>query len=301
MANGLLSRFLTDIKPFSLGLAAVKTGSKWKYINSSGDFICRESFDEAGYFNYCMELEPAEKLAVVKVNDSILYLKDDGTVIRPRKNSNRYQFISQILLDDFGTMYASANYGLAMNGQWIIFPEMKKEDFRYNTSIGGDGLIKFRKNRKWGFLDTNGRIAIEPRFNDARNFNNGYGIINNDGKWGIINTNGEYILDPQKYDIRKIDAYGFIHITDDRQVGLLDLKGNEILPAKYGWCSSVSGDIIHVVGKDYKHGLMDKNGREILSLIYNELIYYSDNMIYLRRDKEEGYINIKGEWLWGPY
>jgi len=65
---------------------------------------------------------------------------------------------------------------------------------------------EFRGN--WGFIDTNGNWAIQPEFDKARDFSNGFAAVNKNGQWGFIDQNGNLVIPPQ-FD----SAKDFIRIT----------------------------------------------------------------------------------------
>lgn len=50
---------------------------------------------------------------------------------------------------------------------------------------------------KWGFVDTEGKIVIEPQYDDALSFVNGFAAVCKDGQWGYINTANEACVDFQ--------------------------------------------------------------------------------------------------------
>ena len=60
-----------------------------------------------------------------------------------------------------------------------------------------DSYAAVKKDGKWGFMDVNGKMVIEPQFEDARSFCNGYAAIAKDGEWGFINAKGTIVIEPQ--------------------------------------------------------------------------------------------------------
>ena len=65
------------------------------------------------------------------------------------------------------------------------------------------GLINYRDHGKWGYLDPQGDIAIQPQWDYAESFEEGYACVFNgslnergnpaQGSYAIINTDGEYV------------------------------------------------------------------------------------------------------------
>ncbi len=59
-------------------------------------------------------------------------------------------------------------------------------------------LIAFQNSKgKWGFVDSKGKVVIEPAFNEARSFSNGLAAVSNGETWGFINEAGQLVIDYQ--------------------------------------------------------------------------------------------------------
>ena len=50
---------------------------------------------------------------------------------------------------------------------------------------------------KYGFIDKNGKVVIEPQFDYAGAFSEGLGKVKKDGKWGFIDKSGKVVIEPQ--------------------------------------------------------------------------------------------------------
>ena len=53
--------------------------------------------------------------------------------------------------------------------------------------------------KKYGFIDKNGKVVIEPQFDNVEDFIEGFWKVEKDGKWGFIDKNGKVVIEPQ-YD-----------------------------------------------------------------------------------------------------
>jgi len=49
-----------------------------------------------------------------------------------------------------------------------------------------EGLARFQKDGKWGFINRKGRMVIEPRFEWVIDFHEGFACIKKNKKWGFI-------------------------------------------------------------------------------------------------------------------
>ena len=51
--------------------------------------------------------------------------------------------------------------------------------------------------KKYGFIDKNGKVVIEPQFDGADAFSEGLARVKKDRKWGFIDKSGKVVIEPQ--------------------------------------------------------------------------------------------------------
>lgn len=96
--------------------------------------------------------------------------------------------------------YASNGIVVAsVGGKYGIYDESgkSKNDFSatdMDICMGGRIAYKDAKG-KWGFVNSDGKIAIEPKFDEAMSFSNGLAAVRSGDKWGFINESGELVID----------------------------------------------------------------------------------------------------------
>lgn len=92
-----------------------------------------------------------------------------------------------------------------------------------------NGLALFRTNGHYGYLERSGQVAIEPTFDVAFSFINGYACvgkkINGKVKYGCINTNGIIVV-PYTYDSDFHFENGIALVSKNEKLGLIDVFGN---------------------------------------------------------------------------
>ncbi|HLR38105.1 MAG TPA: WG repeat-containing protein [Chitinophagaceae bacterium] len=62
-------------------------------------------------------------------------------------------------------------------------------------------------NGRFGFVDSVGKLVIQPEYSDVRLFKNGFAVVKKDGKYGVINTKNEVVV-PFKYAAAEIEDRG---------------------------------------------------------------------------------------------
>lgn len=76
---------------------------------------------------------------------------------------------------------------------------------------------------KWGFVDTKGNVVIEPQYEDARSFSNGFAAVKSNGKWGFIDTKGKMCIDPVFDEAKDMNSKGNVFIKQNGIWSLLSL------------------------------------------------------------------------------
>ena len=139
-------------EPFSNGLAAVQSKSKWGYIDKKGMMIVQTQFDAAGPF--------AEGLAQIQIANKMGYIDATGKiVIEPRF--------------ELDTQQEDPDEKIEMIGKFV------------------DGLACVRfavgaeANAHWGFIDKTGKFVIPPHYEKAEMFSEGLAAVQQNGKVGL--------------------------------------------------------------------------------------------------------------------
>ena len=60
-----------------------------------------------------------------------------------------------------------------------------------------NNLFASKSNNKWGFVDLKDNVKVPYEYDEVTEFNEfGFAGVHKDGKWGVINENGEIVLEP---------------------------------------------------------------------------------------------------------
>ncbi len=104
-----------------------------------------------------------------------------------------YSGLPQVMVEQENSQGAGL-YDLK-NGKYIIEPG-QYEDFTF--LIGGKA--KVRKDGRYGFVDVNGQVVIEPEYDQASLFNNGVVLVQKDDQLNAMDSDGNYILEPVRVE-----------------------------------------------------------------------------------------------------
>lgn len=101
--------------------------------------------------------------------------------------------------------------------------------------------VRDKQTKKYGYQAKNKTWVIEPRFDGASRFNDGFAEVTIDGYKGLIDETGELILPAEYDDIKKFDKNGLCEVMRKegrtKLRGVADRSGRIIIPVD---CHSVN-------------------------------------------------------------
>jgi hypothetical protein len=181
--------------PFKEGLAGVVKNNKVGFINPKGELKIGFQFEYK--HDQC---EFSYGRARVTLNGKDCYIDKAGKVVIPPKYKDCDPFFSE------GLVFVKDNVGEAYYidtlGHVAIDFSQQPYYVNVNDNMFSDGrlLVQDDVSKKYGYIDRQGRIVIECKYDNARGFNKGIaGVFNNKpGRWGFINKFGKVKI-PFKY------------------------------------------------------------------------------------------------------
>jgi len=161
----------------------------------------------------------------------------------------------------------------------------------------GEGMIGFKRNSKYGFIDIIKRkITIAPHypyFNSP--FSEGLhpAPIKLNEREGYIDKEDNMVIEPI-YEFAGKFCGGIASVQKNGLYGAIDKKNNIIIPFKYDFVYSNHGGVSMVEikdGKIRKFGLLNSKGETILPCIYDSIIWKTDNVIWAEKNGQLGAID----------
>lgn len=86
--------------------------------------------------------------------------------------------------------------------------EASKLSFDNARAFTPDGYAAVCKDGKWGFLDADGKLAIDYLYDDAQSFQNGLAAVCKDNLWGYIDIEGNLVIEPRFVEATHFSAEG---------------------------------------------------------------------------------------------
>lgn len=212
-------------------------------------------------------------------------------------------------------------YGLIdLSGKEVLSVEYNE----ISTLKGTENSILVQKDGKYGLVNSEGSSVIDTNYKEIKNvsddYKQGYIIIDENDKYGLISYNKEQLLSNEYEkitgiygtklyviskngkqqlinkekevvlekgfdDIKQIlqSEEGIIY-TSKNKYGVMDLKGETIIPSEYEEIKEAK-DSIFIAKKDGKYGVIDKDKNERIEFKYSKITYNKQADIYFAEDE----------------
>jgi len=164
-----------------------------------------------------------------------------------------------------------------------------------------NGLACVSLNGKTGFINRNGKVVVPFIWDAAESFSEGLAVVEKNGKSGCIDTTGKIVLSPKYANLHQYNDGLIAYEDNNGKWGFIDRTGKIIIEPQYegGWGSYgifINGlCLISVRQSIRKYGFIKKDGKETIGFIYDEAKLFSEGLVAVRKDKKYGYINKEGE------
>ncbi|MDD5585129.1 MAG: WG repeat-containing protein, partial [Candidatus Omnitrophica bacterium] len=115
-----------------------------------------------------------------------------------------------------------------------------------------EGLAAVKVNQQWGYIDMTGKLAIEPRYDDAEPFSDGRALVKENGKYGYLDPSGAVAIEPRFFDKTYSFANGLALVKMNNKYGFIDTLGNFVVLPQYDDARSFSQGLALVGIADFK-------------------------------------------------
>lgn len=165
-------------------------------------------------------------------------------------------------------------------------------------------LIPVRIEGKFGFIDKDANLVIKTLFDKYMDtFDNENSLIRIciDGKWGVINAKGQVII-PTEYSVILIsDNQQLFTVTKGYKTGVLDLEQNIVIEfGEYSYIDGYDSGLARVKIQD-KWGIIDSIGEVVLPVEFDNIWnFYKKNRINTSVEKNGVRSNVYFNDLYRP-
>lgn len=180
--------------------------------------------------------------------------------------------------------------------------QSKKDDFsdiindsRVNTKEVGlrEGIEYFQviENGKYGFRDLDGNIVIQPQFDMAEMFSEGYSAVQIGEKWGLIDTKGNYVIKPH-YEFMGGVHDGLSSFRENDRYGFITPTGVVKIQPQFFWVDLFSEELC-AISTDFKSkeprkfGYIDTTGKIVIDLMFEAAVKFENG---------KAKVQLNGKW-----
>ena len=151
-----------EVFPFSDGLALVKEGERYAFIDTLGRV--RHAFDTTVHSVTPFAFGRALLWVSTRIGKRYGFLDTAGTWVIPPTYESASSFSDSLAVVD------NQSY-VDVNGKSVTIPG---ERVRSGSFSGGLAPVLLERKGRWGYMDRTGKLVIEPDFYDANDFVNGW-------------------------------------------------------------------------------------------------------------------------------
>ncbi len=256
-----------EARPFSDGLAAVRVGHRWGFVDSEGREAIPPRFLAVSDF--------AAGLAAVQepVNGRWGFLDRSKTyAIEPTwHRAHAFADGRAVVGRSVGTTSSRISLGQTIYsfglidraGKVVRAPATDLDDpERWSTAWRfSEGLLAVQVGgRRWGYAKPDGTWAIEPRFEVAQPFSEGFAAVRQDGRWGVIRRDGTWLLEPRFGDATPF-RQGRCAVEAAQGYAFVDGEGSLPYEQRYRWARPFSEGLA-AVNTDAGWGFVDLAGQQ---------------------------------------
>ncbi|HMO19521.1 MAG TPA: WG repeat-containing protein, partial [Candidatus Melainabacteria bacterium] len=174
-------------------------------------------------------------------------------------------------------------------------------------------LNKVPMGRIWGYIDTTGKIVIEPKYSFAGDFNNGIALVEtNRGRLSIIDRSGFVLKEFDKEYEFPLRTFGFwgrypadkLYLCKEGPLRRKPREKNQSVSGLGG------GKVLRLEGIPHAHtmkgrklqrrktkpysGVLSDKGKLIVPFKYDSIIPFSEDLAAVCCGKSWGYVNLNG-------
>lgn len=126
-------------------------------------------------------------------------------------------------------------------------------------------LFPVEIDRSWGYINAEGRVILEPFYDDAEPFSEGLAAVRFRGQWGYIDESGAFVIRPQ-YQGAEPFSEGKAVVKFDNRRGYIDRTGAFVINPQFTAAFPFSEERAYIRTDSYDWEYIDPSGTIIRTL-----------------------------------
>ncbi|MDR1163209.1 MAG: WG repeat-containing protein, partial [Candidatus Accumulibacter sp.] len=284
------------------GIAKVRQGGLYGFLDRQGNFLATPRFDDAGYFWY--------GLAEVKVGEKWGYIDKTGALVIPA----RFEDTGAFAANGLAAAREKGKWGyIDRKGEWVIPPAFN-EAFRFSengTARVRDYPIAWGAQRiRWRILDAKGK-TLKLLYDTPKPLFQGKVMLLNDRTRQkflsqiLVNDQRKIIpLAPYRIAPQWSERGNLLRLVgeeEDAQERLLTADGRILVPPEGDFLGHEGDFLVYGSGsgKNWNFTLLDKNGKLIARIASDSgsIRHLREDWLSYRRNGKYGLVHSSGRIL----
>lgn len=188
--------------------------------------------------------------------------------------------------------WGAVNY---MDKQLIPF---EFDEISFLEKTGKKVIRVYKKESKYGLIDTLGQIQISAVFDDIGSLSEGKLAVKRNNVWGFVNGLGTEII-PCRFQNVGNFSEGLVAVKIGNQWGYADKMGEIILKPQFTRCGNFNNDLTWFYnGRDY--GYIDKTGAIKIKEKYQKAFDFQFKVARVVENGKFGLIDPEGDYILRP-
>lgn len=249
----LIEPMYNAVAGFIGGTAIIELDHKQGLIDSSGGTLIPPVWDFMDYAS-C-----GHSLALDFESMMYRYIRVQG-----ERNLTGSFDIAHAFSENRAIVIQDGKYGVIdEEGNWIVQCQCDDMLDQYHA-----GLLGAKKDDQWGYLDLEGQWVIPPQWDTVSDFApNGLAAVCQDGAWGYIQRDGVVAIQTMYASVH--DFMGsYAVVNQNNRYGLVDSKGEIVIPCIWNDISYRSDEPIAVKNDDGFYGFVDMENHVVIDFDY---------------------------------
>jgi len=304
-------------------LIPYRTLDKWGYSNREKQMVIPAIYDQTFRF--------IGQIARVKLKGKYGLITADGKEFLPPIYDEIEDFSTGYFLNEDGScsIFKDGKYGLvSCYGKILVdancdspeeaviiaaklgwngcvphtfHPSIPLETIKNIEVIGAyaDGVAPFRKDNRWGLITEEGKILIEPKYDNIPGKENESWPFLHAEKWGILDNTGNAIVDAQ-FDGSRGFSNGQAACQEAGLWGAIDLSGNWVIEPQYSELGEFR-DGLSAAQKDGLYGFINETGEVVIDFQFQEVLDFYDGACAIFEEDMIYFIDKSGKTISEKY
>jgi hypothetical protein len=158
-----------------------------------------------------------------------------------------------------------------------------------------EGFAAYCKGGLWGYIDSKGNEKIPARYRTVKTYSEGIGVVQDlNGHFHLLHSNGNTIADSLRYDDISKFQEGKSVVNRGYLYGFIDKSAKVVIEPTYHSARSFV-DGLAMVQIDNSFGFIDHDNHTIIPIQYDKIWYPKEEMIRFKKNGKYGYIDLSSK------